>query len=355
MSSSIAVSERCFKSIFAPVVISLLATVCISTCLLAQQDSTITATDQMRLDATAMLPLVKSDFAKQFLHSMMELPVITAQRVVYRNSGTRAAMSEAEFIASGLDTTSGFTRREYGEDFYYFTGYGTPVAVARAYDLLGQAGLKSAEGLKFIDFGFGSIGQLRGLASLGANVTGIEVEAVFKALYSAPTDTGVITRGHTGGKSAPGHLRAFYGFFPIDSLINTQLGSGFDVFFSKNTLKNGYIHPEREVDPKMLVHLGVDDSTYVKRVYDLLKPGGYFMIYNLHPKYTGPEAEKYVPWSDGRSPFKKELFEQIGFRVLAFDVVDTPFAHEMAKAFGWDKNMDLPNDLFAMFTLVQKQ
>lgn len=333
----------------------LFALLAAATPLLAQEDTTVSATEQMRIDATAMMPLVKSDFAKQFLAAMMELPKIEGQRIIYRNRETRGAMTESEYIASGLDSTSGFVKREYGEDFYYFTGYGTPVAVVRAYDLLGQAGLKTADGMKLIDFGFGSIGQLRGLASLGANVTGIEVEAVFKALYSQPTDTGKIARCKTGGKGNPGHLRAFYGFFPTDSIINAQLGAGFDVFFSKNTLKNGYIHPEREVDPKMLVHLGVDDSTYVKRVYDLLKPGGYFMIYNLHPKYTGPEVEKYIPWSDGRSPFKKELFEQIGFKVLAFDVVDTPAAHEMAKAFGWDKDMDLANDLFAMYTLVQKR
>jgi len=112
--------------------------------LLAQEDTTITATEQMRNDANAMMPLVKSDFAKVFLQSMMELPAIEGKRIIYRNRETRGAMTEAEFIASGLDTTSGFVRREYGEDFYYFTGYGTPVAVARAYDLLGQAGLKSA-------------------------------------------------------------------------------------------------------------------------------------------------------------------------------------------------------------------
>ncbi len=337
------------------VLVNILLLTTLSLSAFAQEDTTVTATEQIKLDATAMIPLVKSDFARQFLNSMTELPKIDQVRVVYRNKQTRAAMTESEFATSGLDTTSGFQRREYGEDFYYFTGYGTPVAVVRAYDLLWQAGLKSADGLKMIDFGFGSIGQLRGLASLGADVTGIEVEAVFKALYSAPTDTGMINRGKSGGKGAPGHLRAFYGFFPTDSLINAQLGGGYDVFFSKNTLKNGYIHPEREVDPKMLVHLGVDDSTYVRRVYDLLKPGGFFMIYNLHPKYTGPEVEKYIPWSDGRSPFKKELFEKIGFNVLAFDVVDTPFAHTMAKALGWDKDMDLENDLFGMYTLVQKK
>ncbi len=352
--SAIANPRRFFPllAFIAPILFSSLG---VTNSLLAQEDTTITATRQMRNDATAMMPLVKSDFAKQFLSAMMELPSIDGQRVIYRNRETRGAMTESEFIASGLDTTSGFAKREYGEDFYYFTGYGTPVAVARAYDLLGQAGLKSADGMKLVDFGFGSIGQLRGLASLGADVTGIEVEAVFKALYSAPTDTGTIARCKSGGKGNPGHLRAFYGFFPTDSLINSQIGTGYDVFFSKNTLKNGYVHPGREVDPKMLVHLGVDDSTYVKRVYDLLKPGGYFLIYNLHPKYTGPDVEKYIPWSDGRSPFKKELFEQIGFNVLAFDVVDTPAAHEMAKAFGWDKDMDLANDLFAMYTLVQKK
>jgi hypothetical protein len=316
-----------------------------------QSDTTLTPVEQIRKDAAAMQPLVKSAAAKQLLEAYTTLPTLAEPRIVYFNRAKRDAMSEAEYVAQGLDTTSGYLRRELGEQFYYFTMYGSPVAFVRALDLVGQAGLKSLEAAKICEFGFGSIGQLKAMAALGADVHGIEVEPLLRVLYGDPTDTGRVT----GKSAASGRVNLHFGFFPTDTAINRALGGGYDLFVSKNTLKRGYVHPEKDVDPKMLVHLGVDDSTFVKRVYDLLKPGGYFLIYNLHPKYTPPTAEKYIPWSDGRSPFAEALYEKIGFQVLAFDQNDTEFAHQMAKAFGWDESMDLANDLFGMYTLVRRE
>lgn len=316
-----------------------------------QSDTTISPVEQIRKDAAAMQPLAKSAVAKQLLEAYTTLPAIAEPRIVYFNRAKRDAMTEAEYTAQGLDTTSGYLRRELGEQFYYFTMYGSPVAFTRALDLVGQAGLKTLDKAKICEFGFGSIGQLKAMAALGADVHGIEVEPLLRVLYSDPADTGVVLSAN----GTAGRVNLHFGFFPTDMAINQALGSGYDLFVSKNTLKRGYVHPEKDVDPKMLVHLGVDDSTFVKRVYDLLKPGGYFLIYNLHPKYTPPTAEKYIPWSDGRSPFEKALYEKIGFKVIAFDLNDTEFAHEMAKAFGWDESMDLANDLFGMYTLVQRK
>lgn len=317
----------------------------------AQTDTALTPTEQIQHDAAAMQPLVKSAIARNLLVGYSTLPAIASPRVVYYNRAKRDALTEAQFTAQGLDTTSGYLRREFGEDFYYFTMYGTPVAFSRALDLVGQAGLESLEGGRICEFGFGSIGQLRALASCGAEVHGIEVEPLLRALYSAPSDTGAVA---PVGKSASGRVNLYFGSFPTDTGMTRALGGGYDLFISKNTLKRGYIHPEKEVDPRMLVHLGVDDSTFVQRVYDLLKPGGFFMIYNLHPKYTPPDAEKYIPWSDGRSPFDRGLYEKIGFKVLAFDINDTEFAHTMAKALGWDTQMNLATDLFGMYTLLQR-
>lgn len=318
----------------------------------AQTDTTLTPLEQVKHDAAAMQPLVKSDVAKNLLAGYDALPALTSPRVVYYNRAKRDALTEAQFTAQGLDTTSGYLRRELGEQFYYFTMYGTPVAFAHALDLVGQAGLESLDRARICEFGFGSIGQLRALASCGAEVHGIEVEPLLRALYSAPGDTGAVA---AVGKSASGRVNLHFGSFPTDTGMTRALGGGYDLFISKNTLKRGYIHPEKEVDPRMLVHLGVDDSTFVQRVYDLLQPGGFFMIYNLHPKYTPPDAEKYIPWSDGRSPFAKALYEKIGFKVIAFDLNDTEFAHTMAKALGWeDAGMNLATDLFGMYTLLQR-
>jgi hypothetical protein len=225
------------------------------------------------------------------------------------------------------------------------------VAFVRPVELLGGAGVKSTEGLKLVDFGFGSIGQLHALASVGADVTGIEVDPILEIIYAK--EVGKVARCTAFGKGRDGSITLAYGQFPKDPEIVKKVGTGYDVFISKNTLKRGYIHPEQEVDPRMLVHLDVDDETYVRAVYDALKPGGFFMIYNLHPA-PAAAGEKYIPWADGRSPFSKETFEKVGFKVLAFDVDDTDAARVMGKTFGWGTDEELEKTIFGMYTLVQK-
>jgi hypothetical protein len=101
----------------------------------------------------------------------------------------------------------------------------------------------------------------------------------------------------------------------------------------------------------MLVHLGVDDASFVQAVHRLLKPGGYFLIYNLCPAHS---QEKYIPWADGRSPFARDLLESTGFTIIAFDENDDTAARSMGKALGWDEQMDLEKDLFGVYTLARK-
>lgn len=319
---------------------------------IAQVDSSAVAS--LKSEAVALMPLVKSSIAQKFLEAVPDLPRVLTPRVVYSRKEPRTYLTESAYNQLADSTVrAAFARKELNEEFYYYTRYGTPLAFVRPLDLVGQQGLKSIDGARIIDFGFGSIGQLRLMASSGAQAFGIEVDQLLPLLYGDSTDTGVMPRSKAAGEGAQGSLTTLYGSFPSDTSINRQLGSGFDLFVSKNTLKRGYIHPEREADPRMLVHLGVDDSTFVKRVYDLLKPRGYFMIYNLHPAKSAPD-QPYIPWSDGRSPFDKALLEKIGFKVLEFDRDDTEFAHTMAKAVGWDKEMKLETDLFGTYTLVQK-
>jgi hypothetical protein len=317
----------------------------------AQGDSSALST--LKAEAEALTPLVTSALTKEFLGAVDELPRVSLPRVVYVQKSPRVYLAPAEYESLSDTAKARFERRELNNRFYYYTRYGTPLAFVRPLDLVTQAGFASLSGARIIDFGFGSIGQLRLMAGQGATAYGIEVDPLLRILYGDSGDTGPIPRAANAGEGPDGQLNILIGNFPGDSDISAALGSGFDIFFSKNTLKRGYIHPEREVDPKMLVHLGVDDSTFVKRIYDLLKPGGYFMIYNLHPALSKPD-EPYIPWSDGRCPFEKGLVERIGFTTLSFDTDDTEFAHTMAKAIGWDKEMDLSKDLFGTWTLFQK-
>lgn len=326
-----------------------------------QTDSTVdtlTTVGLMKQQAESLATCVSSDIAKQFLAAVPTLPSV-APRVVYVNKQLRQYLSEAEYAAASDSGKTGFEKRELDEGFYYFTRYGTPLAFARALDLVGQAGMKSLDGTRIADFGFGSIGHLKLLAANGADVVGIEVDPLLKLLYSQPGDVGDIPRAPNAGAGKAGHLTLAFGSFPSDSATRATVGSGYDLFISKNTLKHGYIHPEREVDPRMLVHLGVDDSTYVRTIYDLLKPGGYFMIYNLHPKRLTPEElaapdAKYLPWSDGRCPFTRELLEQVGFTVLGYNVDDTEPARAMGNRFGWNKDMNYETDMYGQYTLMKK-
>jgi hypothetical protein len=304
----------------------------------------------MKQEAAAMEALEQSAFAKHFLRGFECLPTITP-RVAWYNKETRAALPESAAAGMTAEQLAGFEKRDIDESFYYFTRYGTPVAFTRPVEILGHAGLKSVDGLKLVDFGFGSMGQLRALASLGADAVGIEVDALLRVIYAG--DTGPVPRCAKAGEGRDGSVRLVFGQFPAEKAAVDEVGGGYDVFISKNTLKRGYVHPERDVDPRMLVNLMVDDETFVRAVYDLLKPGGFALIYNLCPAPSKPE-EKYKPWADGRSPFARELCERVGFAVIAFDIDDSEAAREMGKTLAWGTDEDLARDLFGVYTLLRK-
>lgn len=310
-----------------------------------------TVVETLTEQAEALRSFVRSGAAREFLGAVPELPLIEAPRIVYRNGQTRDAMSEDEWTASGRKELGDYKRHELDGSFYYMTMYGTPLAFVRPLDLLGQAGLETLDGIRIADYGFGSIGQLRLLAANGASAHGIDVDLLLKSLYNQPMDTGGIPRARSAGDGPSGELQLHFGYFPEDSALVSALGVGFDVFVSKNTLKKGYVNPPVEVDPRRRLRLGVGEETYVRAVYDLLKPGGFFMIYNLCP---GQSEEEYNPQADGRCPFSRALLEGVGFTVIAFDTDDTAQARTMGKLFGWGEFMDLETDLFGMYTLAHK-
>jgi hypothetical protein len=310
----------------------------------------VSATELITQEAAAIRAQEPSAFAQSLLNGFgcLQAPQPMA---IYYNKETRNALSEADAAKMTEAQLAGYTKKDIDDEFYYYTRYGTPVAFVRPVELLGQAGVKSTDGLKLVDFGFGSIGQLHALASVGADVTGVEVDPILPIIYAK--EIGKVTRCAASGKGRDGSVSLAFGQFPKNPDVVKKVGKGYDVFISKNTLKRGYIHPEQEVDPRMLVHLDVDDETFVRAVYDALKPGGFFMIYNLHPA-PADAGEKYIPWADGRSPFSTETFEKVGFKVLAFDVDDTESARVMGKTFGWGTDEELQKTIFGMYTLVQK-
>lgn len=343
---------------------------------------------KLQLEANLLIPTLSSDLAKAFARASGALPGIEP-RTYYRHKTTRqyyttaqrAKLTEAE-LADIVDV-------ECDESFYYLTRYGSPLAYSRPLDILAQHGFAStggaggaasggggAAGKRILDFGYGAIGHLRLLASLGAHVIGVEVDPLLHLLYAAPGDTGPIPRADEAGKAADraaqGSIHLVHGRWPAEKEARDGVAhsggaapASLDLFLSKNTLKNGYIHPDpersKDIDPRRLINLGVDDAAYCREVFALLKPGALFMIYNLSPAPAPPD-KPYIPWADGRSPFSRETLESAGFEVIAFDADDNAGARAMARTLKWDLPQDqggagmndLEADLFAHYTLCKK-
>ena len=313
--------------------------------------------DQLKSDAAKLRPLMKSDAGRTFLDAAKALPE-PSPRTVYRSADKSRAFSESEYQALPEAERAGLTPRVFDPEFYYSTGYGSPLISSRAFDVAaGAAKWGDFRGKRILDFGYGSIGQGRLLALLGADYTGVEVEPVLRALYAQPGDTGAIAPAD--GKGDPGKLTLLNGRWPAEKPITDAAGEGYDLFISKNTLKRGYIHPAREVDPKYLVKLGVDDETFLKNMHRVLKPGGLAIIYNISPAQNPAEGGKpYLPHADGQCPFDRAQLEKAGFEIVEFDKPDTEAALDIWMALGINGEKtreEQGKDLFAWHTLVRKR
>jgi hypothetical protein len=239
-------------------------------------------------EAASLRPLFHSPLVAAFLDAVPSLPHITPRTVLCDSSRTHY-WTETEAAALPDTQRARLVTRRLDESFYYVTRYGSPLAYARPLEILSQAGLASVRGRRIADFGYGTIGHLRLLAAIGADVHGIEVDPLLRALYE--NDRGPVA----GGK---GSIALHHGQWPAEPGLVAEVGDGYDLFISKNTLKRGYVHPAEQVNPRMLVHLGVDDSAYVAALARTVKPGGLMMIYNLcplphhpaSPTFRGPTA-----------------------------------------------------------------
>lgn len=302
---------------------------------------------ELQEEARALAPLVRTPLARDFLAAVPRLPSV-APRTVYRDSARTRAWSEREALALPDSVRARLVPRVLDENYYYDTRYGSPLAYVRALELLGERGVRGVRGARVADFGCGMLGQLRLLAELGAEAIGVDVDPLLPALYSAPGDQGAV---------GAGSVRLVTGQWPASEAIVRDVGEGLDLFLSKNTLKNGYIHPAEKVDPRMLVHLGVPDSAFVAALARSVRRGGHVLIYNLCPA-PAPPGKPYIPWADGRCPFPREMWEKAGFRVVEYDRDDSPAARAMAHALGWDRGdggMKPEQDLFATWSLFRRR
>jgi SAM-dependent methyltransferase len=300
-------------------------------------------------EARQLQPLAHSALGRAFVKAAEGAPPYTS-RTVYRRGKSREWLAATAFAKLTAADRAAWTPVTIDEETYQGLFYGSPLAYLLPLERLGGAGFGSLRGKRVVDFGHGGIGQLRLFAELGAEAVGIDVDPLQPVLYSAPGDEGPI--GKAGGS-----VKLVHGRFPADPRVVAAAGGGYDLFLSKNTLKRGYIHPAQKVDPRMLVNIGVDDPAFLKAVASALKPGGWFVIYNLSPA-PNAAGKPYIPWSDGRCPFSADDLAAAGFETLVRDAVDDQAARALGAALGWDKppvNMKLADDLFALVTVARKK
>lgn len=308
------------------------------------------AVERLKSEAEALKPLADTSVAQQFLDATQHLPSI-GPRTIYRDPTSNRWLNEHAAQALTEEQRAALKPMPVAEAFYYYTGYGSPLAYFRVLDIAGANGISSLNNKKILDFGYGTIGHLRNMAACGAHAVGMDVDSRLTAMYSDPSDTGDIITGETRGS-----IQLVSGRFADPAIVNA-VGENYDLITSKNTLKRGYIHPppEENVDKRFLVDLGVSDEAFLQHIHKALKPGGVFIIYNLSLKLK-PD-QKYNPASDGRCPFDREVIEKAGFEILRFDASDNDRAHAMAKALGWNQGaqpMDVENDLVSLYTVLRK-
>lgn len=335
----------------------LAALACIAPTVHVQQTAEASATEPSPVatlcaEAERVEALVECKGTRAFLRATRALPEAGERSVLY-DAKTREAVSAEDHARLAPEEQARFQPTSYDGEFYYSTRYGTPVAYARALDVVGKLVGAPAEdalsGKRILDFGYGGIGHLRLLASLGCDAVGVEVDPLL-SVYYGPADQGAIPSANGG---SPGRLTLVHGHWPGDAAVRGAVGDGFDLVLSKNVLKKGYVRPAQAVDPRMLVDLGVPPERFLAEVARVLELGGIFAIYNLCP---APRPDRYIPWAYGESPFTEEEFAAAGFECLAFDVDDRAQAQELGWALEWDEQgQDVDNDLFAWYTIARRR
>jgi hypothetical protein len=301
--------------------------------------------DALRGDARSLRPLVTTPLARAFLDATESQPHVRP-RVVWTDPATREAWSDADGSKLPEARRATLTRRELDASFYWETNYGSPLSYVRALEVLGGAGLTDLAGKRLVDFGYGTVGQLRLLSTLGADATGVDVDPLLPVLYSEPGDQGAIGRGH---------VTLVSGRWPAIARTRAAVGVGVDVFLSKNTLKRGYVHPELAVNPARHFDLGVDDATFLSALHATMVTGGLVLLYNVCPA-PAAKGEPYIPWADGRSPFDRAAWERAGFDLLELDRDDTSAMRAVAHVLRWDQGedaIDVDRDIFVTYTLAR--
>jgi hypothetical protein len=295
-------------------------------------------------DAEKLRDVYTSPQAQQMLDEVQHLPVCEP-RTIYAAFRPNRAVSADQYEQLPEEEQQKLRELNINPSNYYATFYGSPLVYARTLDLLHKhAPDFTINNANILDLGYGQLGQLRLWAQMGANVTGVEIDPVLTEIYNNCEAVGDLEKPNTGS------VTLIEGSFPNSESTRKQVGSGYDLFISRNLLKRGYVKPQK-LNPNFPPPVGweMTDAEMLGHLYDTLNPGAIVIIESLGPK---PDPEK--PWSDISNPWSKQSWIDAGFKVIAHDQDESKYARSMGAALGWDEQMNLETDLFAVYSMYQK-
>ncbi|MFO0596580.1 MAG: hypothetical protein U0228_14790 [Myxococcaceae bacterium] len=134
--------------------------------------------------AKAMEPKVKAKWVKDWLGQVGSLQHVEPATFFCTKDKQRCERARPDAGADWVERVA--------DDEFVYARVTDPIAYARPFDLLAEKGF-SPQGKKVLDFGYGNLGQLAMLARLGADVHGVEVDALLPA--STAKVTGKIGTG----------------------------------------------------------------------------------------------------------------------------------------------------------------
>lgn len=301
----------------------------------------------IRAEAAAVRPLVSTEEMRLFLDEVKSLEPIIPRAVYYRMGSDPAAYRSDEMDSVSQEEKETLRSHDVTTTNYYSTFYGSTLAYARPLDVVIEAGLESFDGKKVVDMGYGAITHLRLMGLCGAEVTGIEVMPILRAMYSSEGDQGEVT----GASGRKGSVRLVHGYWPTD--VKDEVGDGYDLFISRNTLKRGYVNPQHPISDRQRVRLGVSDEAFLAALFETMAPGGYVVIYNIGLGDAG-DADSYNPAADIANPWPSEAWVGAGFEIVAHDVEDDEATRQLAKALKQDEQgLDLAR-LHGQYSILRR-
>jgi hypothetical protein len=294
----------------------------------------------LRQQVKALAPLAHSDLARQFLAAAADLPPIRT-RTIYRDSMTGVYFREADVDSLPEGIRARLVPSTVDALYFYQTHYGTMLNYLRLIDLLGANGVTTFEGKRLLDFGYGRIGHLRAIASLGATAVGVDVDPELPVLYAERGDQGPVR----GANRREGLLSIVHGSFPGDSAVRRTVGGLYDLVISRNTLKGGH-EPAQRARQSRVINLGVSDSTFVRAIFESMRSDGLFMMYTV----SGPKGNAHCPFSE-------DMVRAVGFQVVAYDQDDSVNTRAMLRVLhrGQGEPPSAPDEeSTALYTILRK-